>query len=125
MRKLSDILLNTEIVELIGSTEVEVKSICFDSRKVETGSMFIATRGVVSDGHEFIESSIIKGAVVIVCETLPETLDDNVTYILVKNSSRALGFIAANFYNQPSRAIKLVGVTGTNGKTTVATLLFK
>ncbi len=125
MKKISDILKDVEILELIGSTETAVKSICFDSRKVETGSVFVATRGSVSDGHEYIESSIIKGAAVIVCEELPKKIEETVTYVLVKNSSRALGFIASNFNNKPSARIKLVGVTGTNGKTTVATLLYK
>ncbi|MCF8284815.1 MAG: UDP-N-acetylmuramoyl-L-alanyl-D-glutamate--2,6-diaminopimelate ligase [Sphingobacteriales bacterium] len=125
MKKLVDILQGVNFSTQREIADVNVKSICFDSRKVETDSMFVATRGTVSDGHEFMESAAIKGASVIVCEELPANTYPNVTYILVDNSSRAMGIIAANFYNHPSKKIKLVGITGTNGKTTIATLLFK
>ncbi len=122
--KLSRLLVNCKILELVGNTEQEVASVCFDSRKVGSNSLFVATVGTQVNGHDFIEGAIIKGATTIVCEILPKNLIDNVTYILVANSSKALGLIAAEFYDHPSKKIKLVGITGTNGKTTVATLLY-
>lgn len=125
MKKLVDILQGVKINNSNFNTDVNVKSICFDSRKVETDTLFVATRGTVADGHDFMESAAIKGASVIVCEELPKSLVENVSYVLVDDSSRALGLIAANFYDHPSKKIKLVGITGTNGKTTIATLLYK
>lgn len=125
MKKLYDILQGISAVNAGQFADAEIKSVCFDSRKVETNSLFVATRGTVVDGHNFIESAAIKGAVAIVCEELPEKLQANVSYVVVENSSRALGLIAANFFDQPSKRIKLVGITGTNGKTTIATLLYK
>ena len=121
--KLSALLSSCKILELVGNTEQDITGICFDSRKVSTSSMFIATVGTVVDGHQFIASAIEKGASVIVCEKLPEQLDATITYVVVENSSRAMGLIAAAYYQHPSKKLKLVGVTGTNGKTTVATLL--
>ena len=121
--KLSALLSSCRILELVGNTEQDITGICFDSRKVSTSSMFIATVGTVVDGHQFIASAIEKGASVIVCEKLPEQLDATITYVVVENSSRAMGLIAAAYYQHPSKKLKLVGVTGTNGKTTVATLL--
>ncbi len=121
--KLSALLSSCKILELVGNTEQDITGICFDSRKVSTSSMFIATVGTVADGHQFITSAIEKGASVIVCEKLPKKLDSTVTYVVVDNSSRAMGLIAAAYYQHPSKKLKLVGVTGTNGKTTVATLL--
>ena len=123
--KLSALLSSCKISELVGNTEQDITGICFDSRKVSASSMFIATVGTVVDGHQFITSAIEKGASVIVCEKLPKKLDATVTYVVVDNSSRAMGLIAAAYYQHPSKKLKLVGVTGTNGKTTVATLLFK
>lgn len=125
MKKLYDILQGISAVNAGQFADAEIKSVCFDSRKVETNSLFVATRGTVVDGHQFMESAAIKGAVAIVCEELPEKLQANVSYVVVENSSRALGLIAANFFDQPSKRIKLVGITGTNGKTTIATLLYK
>ena len=121
--KLSALLSSCKILELVGNTEQDITGICFDSRKVSTSSMFIATVGTLVDGHQFIASAIEKGASVIVCEKLPEQLDATITYVVVENSSRAMGLIAAAYYQHPSKKLKLVGVTGTNGKTTVATLL--
>ena len=121
--KLSALLSSCKILELVGNTEQDITGICFDSRKVSASSMFIATVGTVADGHQFIASAIEKGASVIVCEKLPEQLDATITYVVVENSSRAMGLIAAAYYQHPSKKLKLVGVTGTNGKTTVATLL--
>jgi UDP-N-acetylmuramoyl-L-alanyl-D-glutamate--2,6-diaminopimelate ligase len=121
--KLSALLSSCKVSELVGNTEQDITGICFDSRKVSASSMFIATVGTVVDGHQFITSAIEKGASVIVCEKLPKKLDATVTYVVVDNSSRAMGLIAAAYYQHPSKKLKLVGVTGTNGKTTVATLL--
>ncbi len=121
--KLSALLSSCKILELVGNTEQDITGICFDSRKVSASSMFIATVGTVADGHQFIASAIEKGASVIVCEKLPKKLDATITYVVVDNSSRAMGLIAAAYYQHPSKKLKLVGVTGTNGKTTVATLL--
>ncbi|MEY3842784.1 MAG: hypothetical protein RIR80_355, partial [Bacteroidota bacterium] len=121
--KLSALLSSCKILELVGNTEQDITGICFDSRKVSASSMFIATVGTVADGHQFIASAIEKGASVIVCEKLPKKLDATITYVVVENSSRAMGLIAAAYYQHPSKKLKLVGVTGTNGKTTVATLL--
>jgi UDP-N-acetylmuramoyl-L-alanyl-D-glutamate--2,6-diaminopimelate ligase len=124
LKLLSDILYKTRLEEIIGSTNVAIASITFDSRKIKKDSLFIATRGTASDGHHYIELAIEKGAVAIICEDLPDTLKDNVTYVKVLNSSASLGYIACNFYDNPSEKLKLVGITGTNGKTTTVTLLF-
>jgi UDP-N-acetylmuramoyl-L-alanyl-D-glutamate--2,6-diaminopimelate ligase len=110
--------------EVIGSTNVAISSVTFDSRTVKKDSLFIATRGTASDGHHYIELAIENGAVAVVCEELPDTQKDNVTYVKVLDSSAALGYIACNYFDNPSEKIKLVGITGTNGKTTTVTLLF-
>ena len=123
MRLLKDILYKAGAVELHGSTNLAILSLTSDSRKVEKNSLFVAVKGINSDGHNFIEMALEKDAIAIVCETLPEKLKDKVTYVIVQNSTKALGILAANFYDNPSSNLKLVGVTGTNGKTTVATLL--
>jgi len=120
---LKDILYKTGIEELVGSTNLIVDKICFDSRKVEKNCLFVAVSGTVVDGHQYINQTIENGAIAIVCEVFPEKLVENITYVKVKNSSLALGIIAANFFDNPSSEIKLVGITGTNGKTTTATLL--
>lgn len=104
---------------------VEVKGVSFDSRKVEPGHIFVAVKGTVSDGHQFISKAVELGAIVIVCEKLPEVVNEELTYVTVKNSAHALGVIAANFNANPSEKLKLVGVTGTNGKTTTVTLLYQ
>ena len=124
LKLLSDILYKTRLEEIIGSTNVAISSVTFDSRKVKKDSLFIATRGTASDGHHYIELAIEAGAVAVVCEDLPETLNENVTYVKVLDSSASLGYIACNFYDNPSEKLKLVGITGTNGKTTTVTLLF-
>ncbi len=124
MKLLKDILYKTGIEKVVGSTNVEVSTICFDSRLIETNSLFVAVSGTQVDGHQFIQLAIEKGATSIVCEIIPQKLNDKVTYVEVKDSSKALGIIAANFYDNPSSEIKLVGITGTNGKTTTATLLY-
>jgi len=125
VKKLEDILYKVRIIAIRGNRDVAVKAIVIDSRKIEKGSMFIAVKGEKVDGHDFIQQSIDKGAAIIVSEALPQTLQDVVTYIQVKNAQEATAYIAHNFYDEPSRRLKLVGVTGTNGKTTIATLLFK
>src|SRR5882757_348814 len=125
MAELRDILYTVRITSTSGDMNVDIKGVAFDSRKVQPGFLFIAVKGTQSDGHTFIEKSIIAGAVAIVCEGLPENIDERVTYVTVKNSAHSLGLISSNFYGNPSRKLKLVGVTGTNGKTTVATLLYK
>ena len=125
MAILKDILYGVALEQVVGSTAVEVNALQFDSRKVTPQSLFIAIKGTLSDGHQFMATAIEKGAVVIVCEAMPAAFDLQVTYVKVQNSAKALGIIAANFYQHPSKKLKLVGVTGTNGKTTVATLLYK
>ena len=124
MKLLTDILYKAGLEEIIGTTNVAVASIAFDSRKIKKDSLFVATRGTNSDGHQFIDETIEAGAIAIVCEEFPENRLEHITYIRVKNSSFALGIIAANFYDNPSQKLKLVGITGTNGKTTTVTLLY-
>lgn len=125
MKSLADILHSLATTHIVGSIKVEVVQLQIDSRKVAKGDCFIAIKGTASDGHAFIDKCIEQGAVAIVCEVLPQTLLPNVTYIQVENSSKALGVLAGNFYGNPSAKMKVVGVTGTNGKTSVATLLFR
>jgi UDP-N-acetylmuramoyl-L-alanyl-D-glutamate--2,6-diaminopimelate ligase len=122
---LADILQNVILLKTSGETEIEIKNIQFDSRKVEEGSVFVATRGTATDGHDFIDAAIEKGAVAVVCEILPQKKAVGVTYIQVEDSSDALGKMASALYQFPSSKITLVGVTGTNGKTTIATLLYQ
>ncbi len=125
MAELKDILYKVPITATSGNMNAEVKGICFDSRKVQPGYLFIAVKGTQSDGHEFITNALASGAVAIVVEKLPEAISDKVSYVTVKDSAKALGVIACNFYGNPASKLKLIGVTGTNGKTTVVTLLFK
>ncbi|MBS1490896.1 MAG: UDP-N-acetylmuramoyl-L-alanyl-D-glutamate--2,6-diaminopimelate ligase [Bacteroidetes bacterium] len=125
MKTLRDILYRVNITSTSGSMEVAVNGIAFDSRKVKSGFLFVAVKGHTSDGHQFIGSAIQQGAKVIICEKMPEAISDQATYVAVKASAKALGTIASNFYDTPSQKIKLVGITGTNGKTTTATLLYK
>jgi UDP-N-acetylmuramoyl-L-alanyl-D-glutamate--2,6-diaminopimelate ligase len=124
VKKISDILYKVNLVEISGSTDSPVTAVHFDSRKVEPGSVFIATKGTAVDGHGFIATAIEKGAVAIICEILPAARADGITYAKVGDSSLALSIIAENFYDNPSEKIKLIAVTGTNGKTTIATLLY-
>ncbi|MDB4089594.1 UDP-N-acetylmuramoyl-L-alanyl-D-glutamate--2,6-diaminopimelate ligase, partial [Flavobacteriales bacterium] len=125
MKFLKDILYKVRLTGVIGSTNSSVSSIAFDSRKVERNGLFIAVKGGVFDGHEFIEKAIELGAKAIVCEKMPNNIISGVTYIEVENSAESLGQIASNFYENPSSKLKLVGVTGTNGKTTTTSLLFE
>ncbi len=119
------LLQNIQVKSVTGNSQADITNIQFDSRKVEQGNMFVATRGTASDGHDYIQAAVEKGAVAVVCEVLPEILSENVTYIQVTDSSDALGHIASAWYDFPSSKMILVGVTGTNGKTTIATLLYK
>ena len=121
---LKELLHAVPVIQVEGSLEVEITSVCFDSRKVDAGSLFVAVRGVHTDGHLFVDKVAAAGAVALVVEELPADMLDTVTYLLVNDSAYVLGLIAGNFYGNPSKDLKLVGVTGTNGKTTVATLLF-
>jgi len=125
MKKLKDILYKVALVEVAGSTDVAISAVQFDSRKVKDGALFIAVKGLTTDGHKFIDQTIEQGAVAILCEEMPATKLNTVTYVRVRNTSEALAIIAANFYDYPSAKLKLVGITGTNGKTTTASLLFK
>lgn len=125
MKLLKDIIYKTGILDISGPTDIGVVEVCFDSRKAREGSLFIAVKGTQSDGHDFIEQVVEKGAIAIVCEKFPAVKRDGVTYVRVSDSSKALAQIASNYYNSPSENILLVGVTGTNGKTTTATLLFQ
>lgn len=125
MIALKDILYKVTINAVVGSTGVQVNAIEFDSRQIKTNDVFVAIRGSVVDGHNFIEKAIELGATAVVCEALPEQLQNGITYIEVDSASKALAFMAANYYGNPSGNLKLVGVTGTNGKTTVSTLLYQ
>jgi len=125
MKKLKDILYKVSLTEVDGSTDLAVLAVHFDSRKVVDGSLFVAVRGTVTDGHNFIDQVIDKGAIAIVCEEMPANRKKGITYVKVKDSGIALAIIADNYFDHPSSKLKLVGITGTNGKTTTATLLFK
>jgi UDP-N-acetylmuramoyl-L-alanyl-D-glutamate--2,6-diaminopimelate ligase len=122
---LQDILYKVSIRSVHGNTIIPVRDLQLDSRKVSAGSVFIAVKGSAVDGHRFIEQVLQQGAVAVICETMPAELKEGVAYVQVENSAAAAGYMAHNFYGQPSEKVKLVGVTGTNGKTTIATLLFK
>lgn len=124
MKKLDNILVNVSTKSIIGSVEKSINHLTFDSRSVTDSSVFIAINGTVVNGHDYIQKAIDLGALVIVCEVLPSALNSEVTYIQVADSNEALAQMASNFYDNPSSKLKLTGVTGTNGKTTVATLLF-
>ncbi|SEP24908.1 UDP-N-acetylmuramoylalanyl-D-glutamate--2,6-diaminopimelate ligase [Flavobacterium sp. CF108] len=125
MKILKDILYKVAIESVAGSTEIGIQKIEFDSRKVESNDIFVAIRGSLSDGHDYIEKAVQLGAKAIICDTLPQNIEKEVTYVQVKDTNTALAFIAANYFGDPSSKLKLVGVTGTNGKTTIASLLFQ
>jgi UDP-N-acetylmuramoyl-L-alanyl-D-glutamate--2,6-diaminopimelate ligase len=124
MRLLKDIIYKAGIEEVVGSTDITIKSIAFDSRKVKPGTLFVATTGTKVDGHQFIDEVIEKGAIGIICQRFPAELKKGITYVRVNDSTLALSMVACNFYDNPSEKLRLVGVTGTNGKTTIVTLLF-
>ncbi len=122
---LKDILYKVTLEKIVGNTGVPVTDIHFDSRKLGLNDVFVAIRGSVSDGHDFIKMACDKGAIAIVCEQLPEDFINGITYVQVADSQQALAIMAANFYENPSENMKLVGITGTNGKTTISTLLYQ
>lgn len=123
MKKLRDILSKAGVENISGNEDVAVANVVFNSRKVQPGDVFVAVSGTQVDGHRFIDSAIRQGAVAVVYEVLPQNINTEVVWVKVKDSAFALGQMAANFYNRPSEKLKLVGVTGTNGKTTIVTLL--
>ncbi|SFD15221.1 UDP-N-acetylmuramoyl-L-alanyl-D-glutamate--2,6-diaminopimelate ligase [Algibacter pectinivorans] len=125
MIALKDILYKATLNAVVGSTNINVVAINFDSRKIENNHAFVAIRGLVADGHDYIDKAISSGATSVVCEKIPDNLVDGVTYVEVDNTSRALAIMASNFYGNPSENLRLVGVTGTNGKTTVSSLLYQ
>jgi UDP-N-acetylmuramyl tripeptide synthase len=123
--ELEKILKGINVVSLTGNNRIGIDNITFDSRYVIEGSLFVAVRGSKSDGHDFIDGAVKSGALVVICETLPNSPDKKITWIKTTDSAKALGQVASNFFGNPSSLLKLVGVTGTNGKTTIATLLYK
>ena len=125
MIKIEEILKGITVVSVTGTKNKSISGVEFDSRKVKKDSLFVAVKGYKSDGHEFINSAISSGALAIICEKLPEKPEKNITWIITDDSARALGMAASNYYGNPSSLLKLVGVTGTNGKTTIATLLYR
>lgn len=125
MKILKDIVYKVAIEAIKGSTDIAIGKVDFDSRKIEKNDLFVAIRGTISDGHDYISKAVELGASAIICDTLPDTVSDSVTYIQVKDTNAALAVVAANFFDNPSQKLQLVGVTGTNGKTTIASLLYQ
>lgn len=125
MKYLSEIVEGLPFTELQGSVDVEISAVVFDSRKVVPGCLFVAVKGTAVDGHDFIEQAVKDGAVAVICEELPGHITGEVDFLMVADSAVALGIVSTNFYGDPSNGLKLIGVTGTNGKTTIATLLYK
>ncbi|MDR0962442.1 MAG: Mur ligase domain-containing protein, partial [Mediterranea sp.] len=123
--QLSELLKAIVPVQVLGNKETDITGVCIDSRQVEKGSLFMAMRGTQTDGHAYIDAAINKGAVAVLCEELPAKPIESVTYIEVKDSEDAVGRVATTFYGNPTSKMELVGVTGTNGKTTIATLLYE
>ena len=125
MKLIREILYKVEINSVVGNTSVPIEKVEFDSRLVTKGDMYVAINGVNVDGHDFINQAIVNGAVCIVCENIPKEITDEVVYISVPNSRDALAFISSNYFDNPSAKLNLIGITGTNGKTTISTLLFE
>ena len=124
MKLLKDIIYGVNMLELKGSTNIAIEYLAYDSRKVGKFTLFVAVKGTQVDGHQFIDGAIESGAVCILCQQMPNKFQDDITYVLVDDPAKALGLISSNFYNNPSEKLKLVGITGTNGKTTSVTLLY-
>ena len=124
MITLQDLLMPIKPIKIVGNTAIGINNLCIDSRKVNNASAFFAIKGTLSDGHDYIEKAISVGAVAIICEKPPTEIDANITYIVVANAANAAGLMASAFYGYPSQQLKVVGITGTNGKTTTATLLY-
>ena len=122
---LTAIIQNVTVEKILGNGSVEITGIQFDSRKIERGNLFVATRGTATDGHNYISKAVELGALAVICEEMPENKAEHITYVIVKDSAEALGMAASAWYGNPSGKMTLVGVTGTNGKTTIATLLYK
>ena len=121
---LSQLLKNIKPTQVVGSTDVDITGVNIDSRRIKPGHLFVAMKGTQVDGHKFIDKAIELGAKAVLCEDMPATLADGVTYVQVTSTEDAVGKVATMFYGDPSTKLKLVGVTGTNGKTTIATLLY-
>ena len=124
MRLLKDIIYGVRIEQVVGSTNIAIDGIAYDSRNIVQFGMFVAIPGTLVDGHDYMEKAIAQGAIAIMCEKLPDVPQDGIAYIVVGNASKSLGVVASNFYDNPSDQLKLIGVTGTNGKTTSATLMY-
>lgn len=122
--KLNELLKNITPIKIIGNDDVEITGVNIDSRRIKTGHLFVAMKGTQVDGHQFIGKAIELGAISVLCEDLPEVLQEGITYVQVESTEDAVGKVATLFYGDPSHKLKLVGVTGTNGKTTIATLLY-
>ncbi|SNR72520.1 UDP-N-acetylmuramoylalanyl-D-glutamate--2,6-diaminopimelate ligase [Maribacter sedimenticola] len=125
MKLLKDILYGVHLTAVSGTTSCDIASICFDSRQVQKNDVFVAIKGTLTDGHKYIDAVVKAGARAVICEELPDTMQDEVTYVEVENGNQALAVMASNYYGNPSKNLKLVGVTGTNGKTTVSSLLYQ
>lgn len=125
MKQLKDILYGVHLTAVSGTTSCDIASVCFDSREVKAGDAFVAIKGTLTDGHNYIDAVVAAGARAIICEQLPTNMVEGVTYVEVENGNQALALMASNYYDTPSKNLKLVGVTGTNGKTTVSSLLYQ
>lgn len=125
MKSLNDLLTGVQVLSIEGTRDIELDRVCFDSRQAAPGSLFVAVRGTAADGHDFIAKAEAAGTNAVICEAIPDAPRESSTYVVVADSAVALGIVAANFYGNPSDKLRLIGVTGTNGKTTVATLLYK
>ena len=124
MKRLQDIIASVEVLQVVGDLQTEIVALNYDSRRVAAGDCFFAVVGVQSDGHNYIPQAVERGACAVVCERLPESPAEGVCYVRVADTNAAMADMAAAFYDHPSRELQLVGVTGTNGKTTTATLLY-